>query len=92
MTEYPLRHLTGEQRGRGINNHVFSRKHSQTNMISKAYQAAAMGICWFSVMLMEGIIKVFCRSPAQAVARGSHCRRRSEAEGYLWIPHWFPCD
>lgn len=51
-----------------------------------------MGICWFSVMLMEGIIKVFCRSPAQAAARGSHCRRGSEAEGYLWIPHWFPCD
>lgn len=75
-----------------MNSHIFSSKYSQTNVISKLYQAAATGICWFSVVLMERIIKVFFRSAAQAVACGSHCGRGSEAEGYLWIPHWFPCD
>lgn len=89
---HPLRHLTQEQKDGSINNHKFSRKHSQTNMISILYWATAVGICWFSVILTGGIIKVFCRSPAQAVARGSHCRRGSETQGYLWITHWFPCD
>lgn len=43
MAEYPLRHLTGEQRGSSINNHIFSRKHSETNVISGLLQRGFVG-------------------------------------------------
>lgn len=77
---------------RNRNNDTLHRKRVQTNAISKPYQGAAMGFAVSSVVLTKGVIKVFCRSPAQTAACRSHCRRGSEAQGYLWITHWFPCD